>query len=237
VQVGELEGLTQPVQIPPPTPPESVSFLSIAVIGIDPESGPPDQPSDNPTAVLTVGFPFASFTSPDGANWSAAAVPAGFYYKVAALVSGNPFGALQAFLLDQSGNPYLVWDTSGTGSNWVPFDSGRLPAELNPQSLQFSMMAGAKGSDGNLQVVGISAGLPYLIWQDTAGGNWHHYENPQGQGMQLPDSNPMNSLLDLAMGIGNQGFLQVGYIGQDGNIYLNWQDQNSGWHWSGPLPL
>ncbi len=92
-------------------------------------------------------------------------------------------------------------------------------------------------ADGNFQVVAVSGGLPYLIWQD-AGGHWGNYVSPAGLGMQLPMSTPAAApLQDLAMGIGDQGFLQVGYIGADGNIYVNFQDLHGNWGWFGPLPL
>jgi len=231
-QVGVLAqgGLTQPA----PIGGEYLSKGSVAAIGID--------PNGVSTAVVVgsstlAGWPpFWCFTSVDGVNWLAAGTPqeTPFGVNLAALVSGNPNGTLQAILL-QNGTPYLIWDASGNGSNWVLFqnqNNGQLP---NPDGRQFSMMAAARGNGGNLQVVGISNGLPDLIWQG-AGGDWSPYANPQGQGMQLPDANPMNALLDLAMGTGNQGFLQVGYIGQDGSIYVNWQDQDGNWGWYGPLP-
>jgi len=153
--------------------------------------------------------------------------------KVAALAASG--GTLQAIVLDQNGFPYLFWDASGRGSDFVPYENGgQLP---NPDGLQFSEMAGCVGADGNFQLVGISGGLPYLIWQDAANGGWGVYMNPNGQGMQLPMNSPSAvPLQDLVMGFGNQGFLQVGYIGNDGNVYVNWQDKNGNWGWYGPLP-
>jgi hypothetical protein len=242
-QTGYLAGgdTTQPV---PMVGGNGMNHSSVAVVGIDPMSGPPDRPDDTPTAVVFVGYLaagvagwFGCFTSTDGKIWLAAAMPPSSNEfirvgDVAALVSGGD-GNLQAILLSADGLPYLVWDTSGTGSKWSFYQNGgKLP---NPNGLQYTMMAAAKGNGGNLQVVGISEELPYLIWQDT-GGNWHPYTNPQGQGMQLPNANPAVPVVDLAMGTGNQGVLQVGYIGQDGKIYVNWQDKNGNWGWYGPLP-
>ncbi len=100
-------------------------------------------------------------------------------------------------------------------------------------------MAAANGNAGNLQVVGIGAndGLPYLIWQDNQTGTWTAYNDPNGSGMKLPYGGPQ--VVDLAMGTagpGSQGFLQVGYIGSNGKIYVNYQDLHGNWDWYGPLP-
>jgi hypothetical protein len=93
-------------------------------------------------------------------------------------------------------------------------------------------VAAANGNGGNLQVVGISTsnGLPYLIWQDASNGNWMGC-------YQLTYNGP--PVVDLAMGTGgpgSQGFLQVGYIGNNGNIYLSYQDLEGAWYSYGPLP-
>jgi len=150
---------------------------------------------------------------------------------------GNPNGTLQVICLNGDGYLYLFyWSHSGPfvappSAGFVFY--GMLP---NPDNLFFSKVAASIGADGHFQVVGISNGLPYLTWAD-ANGTWGTYVNPQGQGMQLPmNSDSAFPLQDLAMGFGNQGYLQVGYLGNDGNIYVNWQDFGGNWGWYGPLP-
>lgn len=145
---------------------------------------------------------------------------------------GNPNQTLQAILL-QEGLPALVFDDSGSGSNWVTF--GFLPG--NPQVFvpSCSSVAAGIGNAGNLQLVGLvgyGVGLPILIWQDTAGKWFPDQPNPPGQGLSLPTGPPNPVLIDLAIGMGGQDFLQVGYLAEDGeSVFINWQDTGGHWNW------
>jgi len=189
-------------------------------------------PGGTPTAVavaLGAGLQVV-WAGSDGVNWNAKDsnnFPLGG--TIAALaVGGN--ATLQALVLDQNGVPYLAWDASGNGTNFVTYaeNSGMLP---NQNNIGFSALAAASGNQGNLQVVGIGKtdGLPYLFWQDAASGSWSGC-------YQLPIDTSAPGLSDLCTGMGSQQYLQVGYLGTDGKVYVNWQDTNGNWGWYGPLP-
>lgn len=240
-QYGILAGMSQPTLIPNSTG-MAVSATSTNVISAG-------QATSTAIVGLISALALGASSGPvilstvDGVNWNQASVqaypypdlnpPPAFRPVSLVLVAGNPAQTLQAIALNSSydGNLYLWNDTSGAGTNWQFY--GPLP---NPDSLKFSAVAAGMGADGHLQVIGLAGGLPYLIWQDSRG-KWSQYENPGGQGMQLPfNSKTAAPLQDLVTGIGNQGYFQVGYIGADGQIYVNWQDPNGNWGWYGPLP-
>ncbi len=190
------------------------------------------------TANLEINITTCAYST-DGATWLSSTTPENVDYpEIAAIATGNG-GALQAIVLSNNlqsngGVPCLMWDSSGNGSNWTWY--GPLP---NPAGVSFISVAAASGvGGGSLQVVGIGAadGMPYLIWQN-AQGTWFPYSNPNGGGMKLPYNGPQ--IQDLAIGVGgmgSQGYLQVGYIGTDGKIYVNYQDPSGTWGSYGPLP-
>lgn len=228
-QLGDLAALSQPALV-------GLAQTKVSAIDIDVFSGPPETKTST-AVVFTSAQPVDILWSNDGVNWNNAAVqpPANrgaFNWTSVTLVPGNPNRTLQAIALNSADkNLYLFDDTSGAGSNWDSY--GTLP---NPDGLQFSNMAASIGADGHLQVIGLSGGLPYLIWQDS-GGHWQVYQNSQGLGMQLPmNTAAATPIADLVTGIGDQGYLQVGYIGADGSIYVNWQNPQGAWGWYGPLP-
>ncbi len=224
VQFGPLDGtLSQPVQL------ASVYGPSIAVAATH-KNGTTTAVMLGATASIEINRTSGAYST-DGVNWQSAVIPQTVGYPdVVAIATGNA-GTLQAIILSRnlqnnSGIPCLLWDSSGNGSNWSWY--GPLP---NSNGITFTQAAAANGNGGNLQVVGIGAtdGLPYLIWQDASNGNWMGcYQLPIGQNAP--------KVIDLCMGTGNQGYLQVAYIGADGKIYVNWQDQNGKWGWYGPLP-
>jgi hypothetical protein len=84
--------------------------------------------------------------------------------------------------------------------------------------------------------------LPFLFWQDVQG-QWSLFQynsatggnfGPLNYGFNATGTFP----LDLATGIGwNNGgaSLQVGYLAADGNIYIDYQDQNGNWFWHAGL--
>jgi hypothetical protein len=233
VDGGSLENMSQPAAIPwfgsNVYCPSTVGIPSPQGYGISVVLGVGATGSGNPLYCAT------GIYNGNNINWEPANVPQQLVGSPSSVLvtPGNPYGTLQAILLS-GGLPNLVWDSSGTGSNWVGYGLLPSPAVLPPSV--FSTVAAGLGNASNLQVVGISSldNLPNLIWQDTAG-NWWPYNNPDGQGTRLP--NPASiQVIDLAIGMGGQQFLQVGYIGQDGNIYVNWQDTNGKWGWYGPLP-
>jgi hypothetical protein len=182
---------------------------------------------------------FDAYTSGDGVSWASTSNDSTEFVQTV-LTLGNPGATpLQMISLDFNGIPNLWYDASGNGTDFIIYDSGPLP---NVDNLTFSTLAARKGADGNLQVVllsvvneATSGALPYLIWQAREDGSWHDYDNPSGQGYQLPIAVNVN-VVDLAVGMGNQAFLQVGYIGSDSNIYVNWQDSAGTWGFFGPLP-
>jgi hypothetical protein len=153
--------------------------------------------------------------------------------------------------------PTLFWDTSGTGSAWSFYPQ---PAALDDANAVV-MTAAAIDNGGNLQVIGIGASgvpipvplppnvaypyaypywptiapvvdsYPYGFWQDT-GGNWNLYSNGDSVGPPWSTRLPaQNHVCDLAVAMGPQGYLQVGYIGFDGNVYINWMEPEGNWNW------
>jgi hypothetical protein len=198
----------------------------------------------NTAVVVTTQYvpSFNISTSGNGLAWTLPPSPATTeQVATIALTIGAGQGApLQMLSLDKTGALWLFWDDSGNGSNWVPYplNNGQLPT---PAGVNFSKLAAKIGGDGNLQVVLLGlvgttgAALPYLVWQWQGNGSWSPYSNPGGQGAQLPVA-PGVLVTDLAIGIGGQNFLQVGYIGVDQKIYVNWQDDQGNWAWYGPLP-
>jgi len=199
---------------------------------------------------ISGGFPFG-FVSADGMNWDPilslfigtfelGALLGG--YTSIELTPGNPNETLQAILLNANiGQPILWYDDSGEGLDWGYYGD-LLPANvINPPT--FRTIAAGFGNDGNLQVVGIGptvypGNLPYLIWQDVNGG-WSPYPYDGSTGEYVTLGNDFLGLktqpIDLAIGMGWTGnqapALQVGYLGEDGNIYINWQDPEGAWHW------
>jgi hypothetical protein len=223
-QYGDLTALSQPVLIN-----NNVGPMDVA--GIDPlYSDSSGRESDDPTAVVFANLePITAFTF-DGGPWNTYSQPhliAGLQQVV--IGYGNAGSVLQALALDVVGAPKAYWDTSGNGTRWTAFT---LPFK---KGMTFSKLAAANGNpNGNLQVVGLSDGLPYLVQQDAAG-NWTPYMGSQGQQLPLYPGFAV-TFTDLCMGMGPQGSLQVGYLGSDGNIYVSWQDQNNEWGFYGPLP-
>ena len=179
---------------------------------------------------------------------------------------GNPDGIIQVLLVtpppppeepNPIGTPGQVWllycspeqirnhsNPSVPLVNWIAY--GTLPA-----TAPVAQVATGVGNVGNLQVVCVSLpagdysdGFPYLVWQDTCG-NWWPYDNGQAAGTAataLPDGGPGQQVMpvtDMAVGMGwngGQPALQVGYFGNDGNIYINWQDTYGNWYWYGGTP-
>jgi hypothetical protein len=217
-----LASLPQMVRIPTGSYPMVFSSVAAAQFG-----------NQSAAAVVDPVKGWAVWTS-NGQTWSGGPLPASnvpfFQPTACVLVPGN--GGLQAIVLNGNDHNLYLWWWAGPGSDWSWY--GKLP---NPDGVSFTTMAAAMGADSHLQVVGIGTdGLPYLIWQNQEG-TWAPYKNPDGQGMQLPmKSQAAIPLMDLVMGTGNQDYLQVGYIGADGNIYVNWQNKNGTWDWYGPLP-
>jgi hypothetical protein len=151
----------------------------------------------------------------------------------------------------------LFWDSSGTASSWT-FDA---PAAFydNPTVAMTAAAKGNVGNlqvigigpsgvpipvplPPNVAypywayIAPVVESYPNLFWQDT-GGNWNSYNNPDsyGPGYGPPWSTSLPTtqkrVCDVAISMGPQNYLQVGYIGFDGNVYINWQDNGGTWHW------
>jgi hypothetical protein len=231
----------------------------VAIIGIDPEFGQPPWPEgDTPTAVLAalaappnvgpqVPQLLQFYTSVDGVNWDLVRnmpLPLDGGVGSLVLISGYPKGTLWAIATGvgsygDGGNAFLYSDTSGQGTNWIPYaqSGGQLPISAG---VVFTQAAASWGTDGNLQVVGLGQdGLPYLAWQDAASAQWSPYQNPvpgNANPMQLPVVDQTITFTNLVMGTGNQGFLQVAYLDSNRNVYVNFQDNYGNWRCYGPLP-
>jgi len=181
------------------------------------------------TSNIEINFINGIYSS-DGTTWNPANLgqPALTNPILAALAPGSG-GQLQAVVLAAGpqyagGQPNICSDTSGWGSTWTS------PSPLPAGTTQLSMAAAATGSNGNLQVVGINAadGQPYVIEQQATTGNWI-------PGKSLPMNSGVPPITDLCTGMGNQNYLQVGYMA-GGKVYVNWQDSKNNWGWFGPLP-
>ncbi|HTW47772.1 MAG TPA: hypothetical protein VMD92_07480 [Acidobacteriaceae bacterium] len=157
------------------------------------------------------------------------------------LTQGASTQPLQAVIL-VFGKPLLCWDSSGNGSIWSYYGP-LLPANtINPPT--WTTAAAGTGNAGNLQVVGIGPTvypqpLPWLVWQSPAGA-WSPFPYDPNTGEYVDLASGFGPLgngtypADLAIGTGwsgNAPALQVGYLGQDGNIYITWQDSGGTWHW------
>lgn len=224
-QSGPLQGpLSQPAQL------NSVYGPNIAVAATT-KSGVPTAVVLGTTAEIEINMTTGAYST-DGVTWHPSTIPQTIGYPILATLASGNAGTLQAIILNttlqsSSGLPNLLWDSSGNGSNWSWY--GQLP---NSNSIAFSQAAAANGNNGNLQVVGIdpSNSQPYFIWQDASNGNWMGC-------YQLPYNG--KPIVDLAIGKGgqgSQGYLQVGYLGNDGKVYLNYQDLSGAWYFYGPLP-
>jgi hypothetical protein len=179
---------------------------------------------------------------------------------------GNPDGIIQVLLVTPPPPPEVQSPIGTPGQVWLlycspetirNFSNPNVPIVnwiaygLLPATAPVAQVATGVGNSGNLQVVCISLplgnyayGFPYLFWQDTYG-NWWPYYNGQSEGTAgtaLPDGGPGQQVMpvaDMAVGMGwnsGQAALQVGYFGNDGNIYINWQDTYGNWYWYGGTP-
>jgi hypothetical protein len=134
---------------------------------------------------------------------------------------------LQVVFIGMDGNAHLWWDD--IQGNWH-FDIPTNPPQYNlptPSTLSFSAVAMGTGHDSNkLQVILLAGGMPWLVWQDTDGQwNWHD-QLPVGK---MPAG--LSSFSEVVAAIGNDSNkLQVLLLGNDGNVYLIWQDVTGAWH-------
>jgi hypothetical protein len=161
------------------------------------------------------------------------------------LIAGNPDGTLQA-IIPINGQLVLFYSSTGQEfSQWVRYGSLFSVPDMVQQFFAAAAGFQAPGTPPeNLQVVGLSfqdvlpgnppVALPFLVWQDTSGA-WSPYNN--GFSLQSDFAALNVQPLDLATGMGfgygtgGLTFLQVVYLGSDGNVYLNYQDQNGNWGW------
>ncbi|HTI05789.1 MAG TPA: hypothetical protein VL549_10750 [Gemmatimonadales bacterium] len=107
---------------------------------------------------------------------------------------------------------------------------------LLPNGLPFKAIAAGLGDDegagttDRAQIIGIGAtdGQPYLIYQAHSGAWYSPGLLPNAPGLRFRF---------VATGKGNDGNLQVIFLGEDGLPYLSYQVHASGnWYWAGALP-
>ena len=139
-------------------------------------------------------------------------------------------GNLLLILLGVDGQPYIMQQNQqGNFTNFTAMD--------NPAKIQYRSVTAGISYNNKLNVIltGVivgqpSDGKPYLIEEDgtTLAGKYKgiipHYMN-------------MPVFTEVTTEIGNDGTPQVICIGQDGQIYLIYQDHTSGeWYYYGALP-
>ncbi|KJH67978.1 hypothetical protein [Chromobacterium violaceum] len=166
-----------------------------------------------------------------GGNWHAGFAlpvpsdyPKGHFFQLTTGVGNSNY--LQVLGAGEDGNPYLVSWQDGSGK-W----HGGMPLP-KPSGYSGGPLVTGIGNSNYLQVIGARVeSSPYLVaWQDN-GGNWH-------AGMPLPNpSGYAGGFQQLATGNGNDHFLQVVGVGNDGNAYLvTWQNAQGQWSPGFALP-
>jgi hypothetical protein len=185
-------------------------------------------------ALATTGLPYLSYLAVP--TWSSyGQLPDTNNTQLSAITTVHGNGNLQVVGVGQSNGlrgaegiaPYLIWQSSSTGT-WTWY--GQLPNGGGTPPT-FQALAAGIGNSGNAQVILLgSDGLPYLLWQNSATGNW-------AWASKLPVATGI-TFATLATGTGNQGNLQVILVGaNDGLPYLIWQNNATGtWTWGGQLP-
>jgi hypothetical protein len=140
-------------------------------------------------------------------------------------------------LLGADGNLYFIAATNGNVAGWSYYGPGPLP---NPGKLMFTKAKMALGYPvsnylGNLQVIAMAGGLPYVLSQNAAGsvplqGGW---SAPSQLNLQTNPNTTVNDF-DVLRGNGIQ-IVQVAYLMSDGSICLNFQQADGNWYPAAPL--
>jgi hypothetical protein len=148
-----------------------------------------------------------------------------YFTSVASCVGGD--GNLQVISLNDNGQPYLIWQDRNNGS-WHFY--GALPTDPD-NFIKYSSVTPVIGADGNLQLILLGSGLPYLIQQTRNNGNWQYI------GSLPTDPNNFRRHISVTAAIGGDGNLQVVLLGsKDGKPYLIWQDRKGSWNYYGLMP-
>ena len=192
-------------------------------------NGPPPQPITSATAItLTKG------NAPGGgaALWAIALTNG-----VANFGMLGP-SAIPPPITGVFGLPIALFDSAGDGSTWTLTNSqDDLPSGTFPYweaGYVVNVATGFQANSENLQVAllgGWNGQIPLLVWQDGTGDWQYYFLNDSGNDFDplpfFPNDGAGYATQAVGMSFGQS--LQIGYLGSDGKIYINYQDAAGNW--------
>ncbi|MEV6985232.1 hypothetical protein AB0M95_28770 [Sphaerisporangium sp. NPDC051017] len=149
--------------------------------------------------------------------WYSMGAPSGLSFSWARVVVGtNKDGRLEVFALGSNNELWHAWQLTAGGawSGWASL-GGQFEGEALP--------AVGKNADGRLEVF-ITGGDGHLwhLWQLSPGGGWSGWLNEGGSLQHGANTGP-------AVGVNQDGRLELFATGTDGRTYHKWQGFSGGW--------